>query len=92
MDGDEFLFHLFVHDLARFYMRDARADESLARRFWMAVERVSATGDEDVENAIGVSLIETFAWGNQHQRAALLEARPMFGPATRAIAAAWPET
>lgn len=85
----ELLFHLLMGDLARFYMDHGRHDPELARRYWMTIERIAMEGDDFVTNALGVSLIEWFAWGNENEKAALREAIPRFGPELRAIAAAW---
>ena len=85
---DELLFHLLMGDLARFYMDQGRTDAVLARRYWMTIERLAMEGDDFVTNALGVSLIEWFAWGNENEKAALRDAMPWFGPELRAIAAA----
>ncbi len=45
--------------------------------------------DDDVENALGVSLIEGFAWGEERDKAALRDAMPLLGPVTREIASTW---
>ena len=70
-DFGELLFHLLMGDLARFYMSQALNSLALQRRFWMTVDRLAACGDDAVQNAIGVSLIEWFAWGNDRERATL---------------------
>lgn len=88
---DELLFHLLMGGLARFYMSQGqgRVDPELARRYWMTVERMAMEGDDFVTNALGVSLIESFAWGDENQKAALREAMPRFGPEPQSIAARW---
>lgn len=64
----ELLFHLLMGDLSRFYMSQALDRPELQRRFWRVVDRLAALGDDAVQNAIGVSLIEWFAWGNARER------------------------
>lgn len=81
--GGENLFHMLMGDLGRFYMSTARHESDLSRRYWMAVEKLASEGDDDVENAVGVSLIEWFAWGDEGERAALIAAQDWHGPATR---------
>jgi hypothetical protein len=48
---------------------------------WQVVEDMAANGDQLVENAVRVSLIEWFAWGDEHEPAVLRDARPLQGPA-----------
>jgi hypothetical protein len=82
-DGDgDLLLHVVMGDLGRFYMEQARGDEDLARRFWRVVEELATKGNEDVQNAVEVSLIEWFAWGDEQQQAALAESEPQLGRAT----------
>ena len=83
--GGERLFHLLMGDLARFYMSQALDSLALQRRFWMTVDRLAACGDDAVQNAIGVSLIEWFAWGNDRERATLVAAKPLMSGLVRAI-------
>jgi hypothetical protein len=83
--GDELLIHVVMGDLARFYMENALADPDLQQRYWSAVERLAVDGDQAVENAVHVSLIEAFGWGSQREQTALREARDQHGPATNAI-------
>jgi hypothetical protein len=85
--GDDLLLHVVMGDLARFYMRRALRNSELAPRFWQLVEELAAEGDQAVENAVWVSLIEWFAWGDDDERAALVEAGPLQGPKTKAIRA-----
>ncbi len=58
---------------------------ALQRRFWMTVDRLAACGDDAVQNAIGVSLIEWFAWGNDRERATLVAAKPLMSGLVRVI-------
>jgi hypothetical protein len=51
------------------------------------VEELAAHGDPDVENAVWVSLIESFAWGDDEEKSALVTAGPRQGPKTKAIRA-----
>ena len=88
-DNGELLFHLVMGDLARFYMAHGLDDAELRRRFWMTVERLAASGDDYVENALGVSLVEWFAWGSEREKQGLRDAMPLHGPATRGIVDAW---
>ena len=74
-------------DLARFYMRHGLRDTELAARFWQVVKELAAEGEQAVENAVWVSLIEWFAWGDDDEKAALVEAGPLQGPKTKAIRA-----
>ena len=53
-----------------------------AARYWSVVEELGAAGDEFVQNADWVSLIDWFAWGEDVEQAALREAGPKQGPAT----------
>ncbi len=85
--GDQLLIHVVMGDLARFYMENAINDQELARRYWSVVEDLAANGDQAVENAVHVSLIEWFAWGDEDEKAALLAASGLHGPATRRIVA-----
>jgi hypothetical protein len=85
--GDHLLLHVLMSDLARFYMREGRRDDELAARFWRVVEELASQGDEEVENAVWVSLIEWFAWGDDEEKAALVEAGRLQGPQTKAIRA-----
>jgi hypothetical protein len=87
-DGD-LLLHVVMGDLGRFYMERARPDHDLAARFWRVVEELACTGDDGVQNAVHVSLIEWFAWGDDAEQAALAEAAPLQGPATRAMVEAY---
>lgn len=82
---DELLFHLVMGDLARFYWDTVRHDAEMARRFWMSVDWMAIKGDQYVENAVGVSLIEWFAWGSKEEQQVLLDAAPLQGSHTRAI-------
>jgi hypothetical protein len=86
---DHLLLHLLMSDLARFYMRDVRGDPELAARFWRVVEELAVTGDQEVENAIHVSLIEWFAWGDDDEVAALIDAASLQGRATWAMVQAY---
>ena len=81
----ELLFHLLMGDLARFYVSQALDSTELQRRFWMAVDRLAVFGDDAVQNAIGVSLIEWFAWGDDRERTILVAAKPLMSSAARAI-------
>ena len=81
----ELLFHLLMGDLARFYVSDALDDPALRRRFWMVVDRLAVLGDDRVENAVGVSLIEWFAWGSDQERSMLVEAKPLMSSHIRAM-------
>jgi hypothetical protein len=56
--GDELLIHVVMGDLARFYMERAAHDPELAARYWRVVEELATEGDQAVENAVHVSLIE----------------------------------
>lgn len=85
--GDELLLHVLMGDLADFYMESGGQNPKLAARYWSVVEELAATGDEAVENAVWVSLVEWFAWGSDDERSALRSARPLLGPATVRIAA-----
>lgn len=85
--GDDLLLHVVMGDLARFYMRHGLRNGELARRFWQVVEELAGQGDQAVENAIWVSLIEWFAWGDEEENAALVEAGPLQGPKTKAVRA-----
>jgi hypothetical protein len=82
----ELLFHLVMGDLARFYMSDCIDDPEAQRRFWMVVDTLAQEGDDRVQNAVGVSLIEWFAWGDDRERRTLVDARPLMSTAVRAIA------
>lgn len=81
----ELLFHLLMGDLARFYVSQAVDNPELQRRFWMVVDRLAVLGDDSVQNAIGVSLIEWFAWGDDRERATLIAAKPLMSSVVRAI-------
>jgi hypothetical protein len=81
----ELLLHVLMGDLARFYMSQALDNPESQRRFWMVVDRLAALGDDAVQNAIGVSLIEWFAWGNDRERATLIAAKPLMSSLVRAI-------
>jgi hypothetical protein len=83
-DEGDLLLHPLMGDLARFYMRE-RGDADLRRRYWRVVEELAANGDDGVNNAVHVSLIEWFAWGSPEEVRALDDARELQGPATRAI-------
>ena len=62
--GEEPLLHIVMGELAAFYMEHGLAERpELAQRYWSVVEDLAARGDEYVTNAVGVSLIEWFAWG-----------------------------
>jgi hypothetical protein len=82
----ELLIHLLMGDLARFYMSDVLGNAEMQRRFWMVVDRLATQGDCRVENAVGVSLIEWFAWGDDRQRATLVAAKPLMSTAVRDVA------
>lgn len=84
---DELLIHVLMGDLARFYMERGVTSSDVARRLWEAVEEMAATGDQAVENAVWVSLIEWFAHGDDTEKAALVDAGPLQGPKTMAIRA-----
>jgi hypothetical protein len=83
-DYEELLFHLVMGDLARFYVNEAVHNPELQRRFWMTVDRLATQGDNQVQNAIGVSLIEWFAWGNDRERALIVDAKPLMSSTVRA--------
>ena len=85
--GDELLIHVVMGDLARFYMAHGVDDPDVAARFWRVVEELAAHGDQAVENAVHVSLIEWFAWGDDTEQAALVSAGALQGPKTKAIRA-----
>jgi hypothetical protein len=87
--GDELLLHVVMGDLARFYMARGLDNAGLAARFWRVVEELAADGDQAVENAVHVSLIEWFAWGDDSEKEALLNAGRLQGPMTKAIRAAY---
>lgn len=74
--------HGVMADLAPFYMGRARSDQELAARFWRVVEELASYGDDEVKNAIHVSLIQWFACGDEDEQAALMEAEPHQGRAT----------
>jgi hypothetical protein len=78
----ELLLHTVMSDLACFYMEKANLDPELAARFWNVVEALASSGDEFVTNAVHVSLIEWFAWGDDDEQAALVQAEPHQGKAT----------
>ena len=82
----ELLLHNLMGDLARFYMTDAQHNRELQRRYWMAVDRLADHGDDSVQNAIGVSLIEWFAWGSDQERRVLISAKPQMSRLVRSIA------
>ncbi len=86
---DELPFHLLMGDLGRLYMSAALQNAEFTRRYWMAVERVALEADDFVENALGVSVIEWFAWGDQQHSAALRDAWSLLGSKTREIAKSW---
>jgi hypothetical protein len=83
-DG-ELLLHIVMGDLCRFYMSLGRRDTEIAARFWGVVEEMAEQGDEAVQNAVHVSLIEWFAWGDATEQAALLDASALHGDATTAM-------
>ena len=83
--GEDALLHVAMGDLARFYMARCMGDRSLRRRFWATVEDLAANGGHYVEDAIGTSLIEWFAWGSASERRALRRAMRLHGPATSRI-------
>jgi hypothetical protein len=85
-DG-ELLIHLLMSDFGRFYTQHALSVPKLAARYWAAVETLAAEGDEDVKNAVHVSLIEWFAWGDEQESRALRNSVSALRPATRAMAA-----
>lgn len=85
--GDELLIHVGMGDLARFYMERGTHDPELAARYWRVVEELATEGDQAVENAVHVSLIEWFALGDERELAALVDAGPLQGPQTKAIRA-----
>jgi hypothetical protein len=85
--GDELLIHVVMGDLARFYMERGAHDPELAARYWRVVEELATEGDQAVENAVHVSLIEWFAWGEEREQAALVNAGALQGPKTKAIRA-----
>jgi hypothetical protein len=87
--SDDLLLHVVMGDLARFYMRHGLRNRELAARFWQVVEELAADGDQAVENAVWVSLIEWFAWGDDDEKAALVETGPLQGPKTKAIRACY---
>jgi hypothetical protein len=87
-DGD-LLVHVVMGDLGRFYMANARHDQELAGRFWRVIDELASHGDEGVENAVHVSLIEWFAWGAEDEQAALVEAEPLQGHATWSMVQAY---
>lgn len=82
----ELLFHLVMGDLARFYVSHALEDPELRQRFWNVVDRLAMRGGKYVENAVGVSLVEWFAWGNDRERSMLIEAMPLMSGRVRAVA------
>ena len=83
---EELLFHVLMGELARFYVDEALLDPELQRRFWMAVDWLQEHGDRYVQNALGVSLIEWFAWGDKKERELLVHAKPLMSSAVRAVA------
>jgi hypothetical protein len=76
-------------DLGRFYMEHGKRDKDLSVRFWQVIEELAANGDDGVENAVHVSLVEWFAWGSKAEQAALTEAEHLQGPATSAMVRAY---
>ncbi len=77
------LFHLVMGDLYRFH-KEVQACGEIERRYWAVVERLANEGSGDVENAVGVSLIEHFSFDPQSQ-ARFREAEELQGPATRRL-------
>ncbi len=59
----------------------------LAARYWHVVEEVATQGDQAVQNAVHVSLIEWFAYGDADEQAALRDAAALQGPETKALVA-----
>jgi hypothetical protein len=91
------LFHLLMGDLARFYVRVATGDQELKRRYWMTVDWLTTRGNDLVQNAIAVSLVEWFAWGESSERTMLVDAKSLMSPTVQSIAddflragCAWP--
>lgn len=85
--GDELLIHVLMGDLARFYMAHGVDNPELAARYWRVVEELATQGDQAVQNAVHVSLIEWFAWGAADEQAALRDATALQGPETKALVA-----
>jgi hypothetical protein len=81
----ELLLHLLMGDLARWYVKEALEQSELKRRVWMTIDWLDIHGDWSVQNAIGVSFIEWFAWGSDQDRAILIEAKPLMSSTIRAI-------
>lgn len=79
------LFHLVMGDLYRFYFEVA-GNEEVERRYWAVVEQLAVHGDDGVENAVGVSLIEHFS-SDPSSQARFRNARRFQGPATREMGA-----
>jgi hypothetical protein len=81
-DNDELLPHVFFGDVSRFARDVARVrDDELARRLADALERMAASPDGDVVNAIHVSFVEYFVWGDDGDQAAFEWLSEFFGPA-----------
>ena len=88
--GDRLLLHPVMGDFARFYLEQRLAEQpDPAERYWAVVEELAAHGDEYVQDAVSVSLIEYFAWGTEDEQAALRDAEPLQGPATTSMVAAY---
>jgi hypothetical protein len=80
------LFRLLMGDLARFYVREATGDQELKRRYWMTVDWLTTRGDDLVQNAIAVSLVEWFARGESSERTMLVDAKSLMSPTVQSIA------
>jgi hypothetical protein len=90
--GEEILLHPVMGAFARFYLEQELADQpDLVQRYWSLVEELASRGDDYVKEAVHSSLIEYFAWGNESEQAALRNAEPLQGPATKAIVVAYAE-
>lgn len=82
-DDGPLLLHVVMGDLGRYYMAEVRRHQESRTRFWAMVEDLAASDGNYVSEAVHSSLIEWFAWGSPEEQAALVEARRLFGAATR---------
>jgi hypothetical protein len=83
-DYDEPLPHVFFgSDVCRYAVSVANSDnDDEIARFSAAIERLSASGDDDIRNIIHVSFAENLVWGDEREQRALARLRPGFGPET----------
>jgi hypothetical protein len=52
----------------------------------MTVDWLTTRGDDLVQNAIAVSLVEWFAWGESSERTMLVDAKSLMSPTVQSIA------